>query len=228
MSNRFKVIAGVLATFLAVSAWATADDAKAKKASGDHQSSGKQSEMDNAHKYFNDLDKNKNGFLTRDELPAGWRDDFDHLDTNKDGKLSFEELRPHIARLVMIPVPVEVVSVYAIEAPTSAPSLAQLQEVYDMLRKADANNDGKITKDEAKAFRDHAIEKRVDAIFKRCDKNNNEKISKDECQGTLTPAMFEMADKNKDGFITRDELKACCHMCADKAVTNGRSSTSKK
>lgn len=218
MTNRFKIAAALLVACLGVSAWTMADDPKAKPASEDQS----------ARKYFDGLDKNKNGSLIRGELPAGWRDEFANLDTDKDDKLSFDELRPHLTRLVMIPVPVEVISVYTIEAPNCSPSLEQLQEAYDMLRKCDTNNDGKISKEETLAARDQAIEKRVDATFKRCDTNNNGKISKDECQGSLTATMFDKADKNKNGFITKDELKTCCTASADEAAKNGKTNSGGK
>jgi Ca2+-binding EF-hand superfamily protein len=218
--NRFKLTAALLASCLVVSAWAKADDTKAKSASEDSAKSGQ--------KYFDSLDKNKDGSLTRDELPAGWREQFGNLDTSKDDKLSLEELRPHLARLVLVPVPVEVVSMYMIESPHCNPSLEQLQETYEMLRKADTNNDGKIAKEEAQAARDQAIEKRIDTIFKRCDANNNSKISRDECQGSLTTALFDKADKNKDGYVTNDELKACCLSDAEHDAKSAKSNSGDK
>jgi hypothetical protein len=46
-----------------------------------------------------DYDKNGDGFLQRDEVPPYLREQFDKLDTNKDGKLSREELEQGAAQL---------------------------------------------------------------------------------------------------------------------------------
>ena len=110
---------------------------------------------------------------------------------------------------VPVPVPVEIVSMYVVEAADDEPTLAQLQETYDMLRKTDANNDGKITKEEATAAREHAIQARVDSLFKQYDTNGDGKISKDECPECMT-AMFKRADKSGNGFVTKAEAVECC------------------
>ncbi|MBX9582614.1 MAG: hypothetical protein K2X87_20090 [Gemmataceae bacterium] len=171
-----------------------------------------------AQKYLTTYDKNKDGSLARDELPAGVRDEFADPDTSKDGKLSVEELRPHVARLIFVPVPVEVTTTYIVEA-ADAPTLEQLQAAYAMLRKADANNDGTITRDEARAARDQAIQTRVDAALKRHDANGDGKISKDECPDPMA-GMFKRADKNNDGSVTKDEMKACFAPAAAGSASN--------
>src|SRR4051794_4696934 len=50
-------------------------------------------------RFLQDLDKNKDGYLTREELPESLRKHFDQIDTNKDGKISKEELRQGMAHL---------------------------------------------------------------------------------------------------------------------------------
>jgi Ca2+-binding EF-hand superfamily protein len=44
---------------------------------------------------FNDLDKNHDGVLSGDELPGDLRDNLDRWDTNRDGKIQFEEFREY-------------------------------------------------------------------------------------------------------------------------------------
>ncbi len=215
MSRRFAVVA-VLAAAFGTGAWA-ADDKKDQGKAGSGQ--------DAASKYLKEHDKNGDGSLSRDELPADQRDSFADLDTNKDSKLSADELKQHAERVVFVPVPVpvEIVSLYVVEGADDEPTLKQVQETYDMLRKAATNNDGKITKDEATAAREHAIQKRVDSLFKQNDKNNDGKLSKDECPDSMT-AMFKRADKDGNGSITKDELMDCCKTAckAEKTSTDDK------
>jgi Ca2+-binding EF-hand superfamily protein len=166
--------------------------------------------------YIKEYDKNNDGSLSRDELPAGQRDGFNQLDANKDGKLSADELKDHAERMSRAAAPVEVISVWVVEAQADAPSRQELQKAYDVLRKADKNDDGKLAEDELRAAREQAIQQRVDSAFERCDKNNDGKISRDEVKGPTT-GYFTAADKNNDGFVTRDELKQCCTPAGDKS-----------
>jgi len=131
------------------------------------------------------------GFRTRDELPADQRDGFADLDTNKDGKLSADELKQHAERMIYVPVPVpvEIVSLYVVEGANGDPTLAQLQETYDMLRKANANNDGKITKDECPDC--------MTAMFKRADKNGDGAITKQDLMECCKAAFKD--DKSSTG-----------------------------
>jgi Ca2+-binding EF-hand superfamily protein len=200
MSIRFVIAAALLAAF-ALPSLAADTPSPDKK--------GKEAGMEAARKYISELDKNKDGSLSKDELPADMREGFADLDANKDGKLSAEELEHHAQALSQRGTPVEVISFWVVDADTNPPSRDELQNVYDLLRKADSNNDGKLSAEELKAAREQAVEKRVDAMFKRCDKNHDNKISKDEAGGLPGP-MFEQADKNHDGFIERNELKDCC------------------
>lgn len=58
--------------------------------------------------------------------------------------------------------------------------------------KADANKDGKLSPEEAKAI----------------DADNDGKISRDEAKAYGIPAaVFDKMDNNKDGFISQEEMK---------------------
>jgi Ca2+-binding EF-hand superfamily protein len=83
---------------------------------------------------------------------------------------------------------------------------AELQRLYDVLRKLDKNNDGKIDADELKTLRGQMIDDRVDRIFKELDANGDGKISKDEARGRIKEH-FDRLDRDGDGFITREELR---------------------
>jgi Ca2+-binding EF-hand superfamily protein len=219
MSIRLTASAAVLTAALAVTCAMAQDKSRGSqdKAKG-HQ----QTPAEAAQKFLKQHDKNADGSLSRDELPAGLREEFGDMDANKDGKLSADELQTFASRLVFVPVPVEVVSWYVVEAASDPPSRDDLQRAYDMLRKADANHDGTLSADELRAAREHAIQGRVDAIFKRCDTNHDGKIEKGECPDDLT-GLFNRTDKNHDGAITKDELKACCTKAADRSGEHARS-----
>jgi Ca2+-binding EF-hand superfamily protein len=82
---------------------------------------------------------------------------------------------------------------------------AEIQRIYDALRRLDTNHDGKIDPGELKAMRQRLLEDRVDRRFKDLDANHDGKISKDEARGRIKED-FDEIDANHDGFIDRDEL----------------------
>lgn len=157
--------------------------------------------------FIQEYDKNKDGTLSREEMPAEWRDVFQDLDTNNDQQLDRQELQYHAARMRAQAMPVEVISVWVVESERDPLSRKEIQSVYDLLRKIDENNDGQIAHDELKNARQEVIRQRIDAILKRCDKNNDGKIAREECQGFTTYA-FDRIDRNNDNHIDRGELEA--------------------
>jgi Ca2+-binding EF-hand superfamily protein len=89
------------------------------------------------------------------------------------------------------------------------PTVQELQQAYDMLRKFDKNHDGKIDAKEVVAFRKQRQKERLDMIIKDLDKDRDGKISKSEARGLLADD-FDQLDTNKDGFIDRQELEKAC------------------
>jgi len=85
-------------------------------------------------------------------------------------------------------------------------SVVELQRLYDILRKLDKTNEGKISPEALKVAREQMIEDRIEHIFTALDKDKDGKISKDEAQGRIKEH-FDKLDADKDGFITRDELR---------------------
>jgi Ca2+-binding EF-hand superfamily protein len=158
-----------------------------------------------ADAFLKEYDRNKDGYLTKDELPARYRHAFDKLDTNKDGKLSKEELEKGFPHLQDQRRPSDVVFVLVEMSDCDECCAEELQVMYDFLRKLDTNKDGKINADELKAAREGLIKKRVDAIFEDLDTNKDGKISREEARGQIK-RHFDELDTNKDGFISRDEL----------------------
>jgi Ca2+-binding EF-hand superfamily protein len=152
-----------------------------------------------------EYDKNGDGFLQRDEVPGYLREHFDKLDTNKDGKLSREELEQGAALLQPKRRPSDVVFVLIEMSDCDECCAEELQRIYDVLRKLDKGNTGKIDPAALKTIRQELVEERVDAIIKELDTNKDGKISRDEARGMLKQN-FDMIDTNKDGFIDRAEL----------------------
>ena len=158
-----------------------------------------------AARFIEDYDRNKDGFIERDELPPRLRHAFDQIDTNKDGKLSREELEAGAVFLQPERRPSDIVNVLIGTSEVDEQSQKELQAIYDALRKVDKNGDGKIDADELKEYREKMIEERVDNLIKELDTNKDGKISRDEAWGRVKRD-FDKIDLNKDGFIDRDEL----------------------
>jgi Ca2+-binding EF-hand superfamily protein len=163
-----------------------------------------------------DYDKNGDGFLQRDEVPPYLREQFDKLDTNKDGKLSREELEQGAAQLQPRRRPSDVVYVLIESSDIHDDSVAELQRIYDMCRKLDKNNTGKIDPQALPAVQQELLEERVDNIIKELDTNKDGKISMDEAHGWIK-TNFDKIDTNKDGFIERQEL---LRAATERVVTN--------
>jgi Ca2+-binding EF-hand superfamily protein len=158
-----------------------------------------------ADRFLERYDKNKNGFIEREELPASLRHAFDQIDANKDGKLSREELEKGAVYLQRQRRPSDFIHILVEMSEDDEASRQELQYVYDLLRKMDKNNNGKLELDELKGMREQIVSDRVDELIQDLDANNDGKISKDEARGRLKED-FDKIDLNKDGFIDRDEL----------------------
>lgn len=167
----------------------------------------------NLDEFLKDYDKNKDGSLSRNELPPELRPAFDRLDVNKDGKVSRKELEAGIAHLRPASRPSDLIHVLIEMSACDDVCESELQRSYDILRKLDKNRDGKIDPEELKVARAKIIEDRLDYLFAELDKNKDGKISRSEAKGMLLQD-FDAIDRDKDGFIDRAELKraATAHM----------------
>lgn len=157
------------------------------------------------HGLLEDYDQNKDGLLDRDEIPASWRHAFDRIDTNKDGKLSLEELNKGAVHLQTRRRPSDMVFVLIEMTDCDEDCSGEIQRVYDALRKLDRNNDGKLDAEELTVGRHSVVQERVDGIIQDLDRDSDGKLSKKEARGQVR-AHFEQLDENKDGFISREEL----------------------
>jgi len=157
--------------------------------------------------FLREYDRNKDGFLTKDEMPEWLHYNFARLDANKDGKISKDELEKGMSYLHERRRPSDVVLVLVEMSDCDECHAEELQRAYELLRKLDKNQDGKISADELKNGRGEIIESRVKGIFERLDTNKDGKISRAEARG-LVKDHFDQLDKNKDGFVDREELMA--------------------
>ena len=143
--KRNFLIAGVAAASLI----ATAGMATAFGNKGDHRG-GPRGMM----QYFEEIDSNADGKVTRDEIQAHFKARFDQADSNGDGKLSPEEMQA---------------AAEARRAERMAKRSAR------MLEKFDADKDGALSFEEMPGQAN-----RADMMFDRADADGDGAISKDE------------------------------------------------
>jgi Ca2+-binding EF-hand superfamily protein len=160
-----------------------------------------------AERFIKDHDKNGDGKLSKDELPPDMQEHFADVDTNKDGFVTAQELQAHADRMAQQRPYLIEIAYYVIDVnDPAAESNEELQKTYDLLRKLDTNKDGKLDAKEIGAFREERKKERADRIFKYMDKNGDGKISKDEARGLWADHFKEM-DTNNDGFLDRTEVE---------------------
>jgi Ca2+-binding EF-hand superfamily protein len=157
--------------------------------------------------FIKDHDTNKDGKLSKDELPQQMQAGFADIDTNKDGFITADELRRHADGLAHRRPEVVEVLYWVIDVPEQhALSAQELQGAYDALRKIDKNGDGKISEQELQQCRAERMKERADHMFEMMDRNKDGKISKDEARG-LWARDFDKLDANKDGSLDRTEVE---------------------
>jgi len=182
------------------------DDKKADKKKGDDKKA-KARPLVDVDAFMAEYDRDKDGYLTKDEMPDWLHYNFDRLDTNKDGKISKQELEKGMAYLSQRRRPSDVVMILVEMSDCDECAAEELQRAYDFLHKLDKNKDGKLDADEVKAGRERLVKDRVDGIIKRLDTDKDGKISRKEAKG-LIKEHFDQLDTNKDGYVDRDELTA--------------------
>jgi Ca2+-binding EF-hand superfamily protein len=157
-------------------------------------------------KRFERLDTNRDGKLTADELAGERRELVIRADANKDGAVTFDEFAARSRQFLVRRVEAEF---KAIDADgdgklTKAEADAARGKPL-LLLLADANKDGAVTKEElAKAYagRGGAAS---DRVFEALDADKDGKISTAEWQAA-GERRFARLDRNKDGAITADEV----------------------
>ena len=191
-------------------------------------------EMPSVDQIFQQLDKNGDGKLTKDEMPERLGQFLMRADANGDGALTKQELAEARKNLSA--------------AKPAAGAGAGLPTVDEMFQRHDKNADGKLTKDELPEF---AAERLM-----RADANGDGELSKEELTemrkkwaeqagaaagrdgpGGAGPGaggrfdsaeMFQRLDRNGDGSLTKDELPERLAELLMRADADGNGSLSKE
>lgn len=173
-----------------------------------------------ADDFIKRFDRNKDGYLSKNELPPRMANGFDRWDANADGKLNKEEVEQMLQMLRRR------LGVGSKDKPKSADVD---RVVARLLGRMDTNKDGKLSRDEAKGP--------IAQNFDRLDANKDGFLDKEELRvaakrfveanGGKKPAVggrprknndgpanvgqaapnFDALDQNADGRLTREELK---------------------
>ncbi|MDZ4784237.1 MAG: hypothetical protein SGJ19_28650, partial [Planctomycetia bacterium] len=179
------------------------------------------------------LDKDKNGYIEKTELPEMQQASFDGWDGNADGKVYPDELKaalqaertPLLNRVRAVVTPGEHSLLAALDANRDGSlSAREIQESPERLRASDRNSDGRVTKDEIPtrisvhfergmgggpaapvSYGAPATEDSVEAPawFRRMDANSDGDISPREFLGA--PETFSRLDKDEDGLLSLAE-----------------------
>jgi len=156
--------------------------------------------------FFRDHDRDGDGALTPEELPPSLRQRFKNVDTNRDGKISRRELQQGLMHMAPQSRPSDVIFA-VVEMSDSDPRNGQeVQRMYDILRRLDRNQDGKIDQAELRSARQQIIKDRIDFLFNDLDANKDGRISKAEARGQLRQD-FNRLDANGDGYLDRQEIQ---------------------
>jgi Ca2+-binding EF-hand superfamily protein len=166
-----------------------------------------------AEDFIKHFDKNKDGVLTKDELPPFLTRMFARIDTNGDGQLDRQEIAVLMQRLRQQ---------FRKNNNNFQPRPQQIEKVINnILQRMDTDKDGKISRKEARG--------RVAQLFKQLDTNNDGFVDKQELRQLAVRILanrgngaggggrgtgpqngrpdFDALDLNADGRLTRAELK---------------------
>lgn len=170
----------------------------------------------NAQDFIRRFDKDKKGYLKKDDLPPRLANLFTRSDKNGDGKLDRQEVAQMLNGLRRY---------YGLDKP-AAPSKQEVERVVNqILARMDANKDGKISRDEAKG--------NIKAAFDQLDTNKDGFLDRKELRQAATRFLanrrnpqapgrsnpprrpelrveepdFDALDLNADGRLTRAELQ---------------------
>jgi Ca2+-binding EF-hand superfamily protein len=173
-----------------------------------------------AKDFIRAFDRNRDGYLTKTELPRAMAQNFDKFDRNGDGKLDEAEIETMLEGMRQR---------YGIESRANqANKLEADRMVSQWLRQMDKNKDGKISRDEAQG--------KLADNFDRLDGNGDGFLDKKElskaaqrmvavqkekeqeargrapgARGVVTPPAngpdFDELDKDADGHLSREELQ---------------------
>jgi Ca2+-binding EF-hand superfamily protein len=170
----------------------------------------------NAEQFIRRFDKNRDGYLSKNELPPGLATNFDKFDTNEDGKLDQKEVDQ------MLQILRRRFNVNSGKPANGTAKPADLDKmVARMLERMDTNKDGKISRDEAQGplakffdefdqnkdgFLDKTELRRAAARFQAQNSQTSPTKGNDEKPPAPKFPDFDALDRNADGRLTRAEV----------------------
>jgi Ca2+-binding EF-hand superfamily protein len=204
MNKRYIACAAALAALTAATGLAQApvqQPPPRQTASGGQQPGGGPTD---ARSFIQQFDRNRDSALTRDEVSAEMRDDFDQIDRNRDGRITADELEQ--AARQAGPPPSEMITELVFAGARDERARAELQRIYVMLLRLDTTRDGQLSAQELQAGQQSLADQRLDAFIQQLDTNRDGRIARQEARGPLGQD-FDRVDRNRDGFIDREELR---------------------
>jgi Ca2+-binding EF-hand superfamily protein len=176
--------------------------------------------------FFSRLDANKDGKLSKDEMPERLRENFARLDSNGDGFVSLEEFGQVMRQFA--PPGKAPPGKAPPGAPAATPANDQARRVAEAFDLTDANKDGKLTKDEIPVGKRDGFGAMVERLNPGQDFVTKEQYIRGmamlaQAGGALPPAgqrpnagnlpsredleaLFDRTDSNSDGKLTKDEI----------------------
>lgn len=162
------------------------------------------------------FDANKDGRLSKDEVPERMQGIFERADANKDGFLTKEELQAASAsqqprRMEGGGPPMDLLFRAIDKNGDGTLSKEEIAGAAEALQALDKNGDGQLTADEVRpqmrGGRGGNPQEMVSRMFDENDKNHDGKLSKAEMPERMAE-MFDRLDANKDGFVSKEEMGA--------------------
>jgi Ca2+-binding EF-hand superfamily protein len=200
--NKRSIHTTVLGSVLALSVAGLAGLAAAQP-SDDHQGH-RHPGAGLAERWFERMDANKDGKLTRAEVDAGSQRLFERIDANKDGEVTHEEAE---AGAVAIRNEERAARFKQLDANGDGRlTLEESKLPQRFFEKLDKNTDHALSLEEFSAMPDFGARHR-EFEFAQADKNHDGKVTKAEA-ADAAKERFDKVDTNHDGVITRDELAA--------------------
>ncbi len=161
------------------------------------------------------FDENKDGQLSKTEVPERMQGIFLRADTNHDGLLTRDELtKATVAQDRRAPggPPPDLVFRALDKDDDGVLSASELAGAAAALKTLDKNGDGVLNEQELRPMRGPGgpggpggPSEMIKHLFEENDTNHDGKLAKAEMPERMRE-MFERADLNQDGFVTRDEL----------------------